>query len=47
MIALVIVNIILGASTSGLAVLFINKMLFKKPWSFLMCLNGALAGISP
>ena len=45
-VALAIVNTILGASTGGLAVLFIDKFLFKKPWSFLMCLNGALAGIS-
>ena len=43
-VALAIVNTILGASTGGLAVLFINKFLFKQPWSFLLCLNGALAG---
>merc|ERR1719516_521324 len=44
-VALSIVNTILGASTGGLAVLFINKFLLKQPWSFLMCLNGALAGM--
>jgi len=44
-VALAIVNTILGASTGGLAVLFINKFLLKQPWSFLMCLNGALAGM--
>ena len=44
-VALAIVNTILGASTGGLAVLFINKFMFKKPWSFLMTLNGALAGM--
>ena len=44
-VALAIVNTILGASTGGLAVLFINKFLFAKPWSFLNTLNGALAGM--
>ena len=44
-VALAIVNTILGASTGGLAVLFINKFLFAQPWSFLMTLNGALAGM--
>ena len=45
-VALAIVNTILGASTGGLAVLFINKFICNRPyWSFLMCLNGALAGI--
>ena len=43
-VALAIVNTILGASTGGIAVLFINKFLFKQPWSFLMTLNGALTG---
>jgi len=44
-VALAIVNTILGASTGGMAVLFINKFMFKQSWSFLMCLNGALAGM--
>ena len=44
-VALAIVNTILGASTGGLVVLFINKFLFSQPWSFLMTLNGALAGM--
>ena len=44
-VALAIVNTILGASTGGITVLFINKLLFKQPWSFLMTLNGALAGM--
>ena len=44
LVALAIVNTILGGSTGGLAVLFINKFLFKQPWSFLLCLNGALTG---
>merc|ERR1719233_2308912 len=44
-VALAIVNTILGASTGGIAVLFTNKFLLKQPWSFLMCLNGALAGM--
>jgi len=45
LVALAIVNTILGGSTGGLAVLFINKFLFKQPWSFLLCLNGALTGM--
>ena len=45
-VALAIVNTILGALTGGLAVLVINKFLFKKPWRFHMCFNGALAGMS-
>ena len=44
-VGLAIVNTILGAASGGLAVLFINKFMFNKPWSFLMCLNGALTGI--
>ena len=44
-VALAIVNTILGASTGGISVLFINKFLFSQPWSFLMTLNGALAGM--
>ena len=44
-VALAIVNTILGASTGGLVVLFINKFLFSQPWSFLLTLNGALAGM--
>lgn len=44
-VALAIVNTILGASTGGMTVLFINKFMLKQPWSFLMCLNGALAGM--
>eukprot|EP00092_Neocalanus_flemingeri_P006301 GFUD01006778.1.p1 GENE.GFUD01006778.1~~GFUD01006778.1.p1 ORF type:complete len:571 (-),score=137.61 GFUD01006778.1:85-1797(-) len=44
-VALAIVNTLLGASTGGLAVLFINKFMFKRPWSFLMSLNGALTGM--
>ena len=44
-VALAIVNTILGASTGGLVVLFINKFFFAQPWSFLMTLNGALAGM--
>ena len=44
-VALAIVNTILGASTGGITVLFINKLLFKQPWSFLRTVNGALAGM--
>jgi len=44
-VGLAIVNTILGASTGGISVLFLNKLLLKQPWSFLMTLNGALAGM--
>merc|ERR1719228_1548683 len=44
-VGLAIVNTILGASTGGITVLFVNKFVFKQPWSFLMCLNGALTGM--
>ena len=45
-VALAIVNTILGGSTGGLVVLFIHKFILSKSyWSFLMCLNGALTGI--
>ena len=44
MVALAIVNTILGASTGGLMVLFINKFTFKL-WSFTLTLNGSLAGM--
>ena len=44
-VGLAIVNTILGASTGGMTVLFINKFLYRQPWSFLMTLNGALAGM--
>lgn len=44
-VGLAIVNTILGASTGGLTVLFINKFCFHQPWSFLMTLNGALTGM--
>merc|ERR1712141_729581 len=44
-VALAIVNTILGASTGGLTVLFVNKFALKQPWSFLMTLNGVLAGM--
>ena len=43
-VALSIVNTILGASAGGLTVLFSNKFLLGQSWSFLMCLNGALTG---
>merc|ERR1711936_329124 len=41
-VALAIVNTILGAATGGMTVLFVNKFALKQPWSFLMTLNGAL-----
>jgi len=44
-VGLAIVNTILGAATGGMTVLFVNKFALKQPWSFLMTLNGALAGM--
>merc|ERR1719499_2857575 len=46
-VALAIVNTILGASTGGMSVLFLTKFVWNKTgkWSFLMTLNGALAGM--
>jgi len=46
-IALAIVNTILGASTGGMSVLFMGKFIWgdAKKWSFLMTLNGALCGM--
>jgi len=48
-VALAIVNTILGASTGGMSVLFLTKYLWHRvgdgKWSFLMTLNGALAGM--
>merc|ERR1719266_1146281 len=44
-VGLAIVNTILGAATGGMTVLFVNKFALHQPWSFLMTLNGALAGM--
>ena len=44
-VALAIVNTILGAAAGGLIVLFTNKFILKKLWSFTQSLNGALAGL--
>jgi len=45
-VALAIVNTILGGSTGGLVVLFIHKFILSRSyWSFLMCLNGTLTGM--
>ena len=43
-VALAIVNTILGACAGGLVVLFVNRFPLGQPWSFLLCLNGALTG---
>ena len=40
-----VVNTILGACGAGLTVLFLNKFVLKGKWSYLMTLNGALAGM--
>jgi len=44
-VGLAIVNTVLGACSGGLSVLFFNRFIMKNPWSFLMTLNGALAGM--
>ena len=44
-VGLAIVNTILAAATGGMTVLFFNKFALHQPWSFLMTLNGALAGM--
>ncbi|XP_023345791.1 putative ammonium transporter 1 [Eurytemora carolleeae] len=44
-VALSIVNTILGACSGGLCVLLFNRFLLRQPWSFLMTLNGSLAGM--
>merc|ERR1719402_541668 len=45
-VGLAIVNTILGGCSGGLTVLFINRFIIKgHKWSFLMTLNGALAGM--
>ncbi len=40
-----VVNTILGGCGAGLAVLFINKFVLGMAWSYLMTLNGTLAGM--
>ena len=44
-IGLVIVNTIIGGCGGGLTVLFMNKFIFDRKWSYLFTLNGALAGM--
>ena len=44
-VGLAIVNTIIGGSGGGLAVLFYNKLFGGKKWSYLLTLNGALAGM--
>ena len=44
-VALAIINSIIGGSTGGMVVLFYNKYILKQKWSYLMSLNGALAGM--
>ena len=45
MVAVAIINSIIGGSTGGMCVLFFNKYILKQKWSYLMSLNGALTGI--
>ena len=40
-----VVNTIIGGSGGGIIVLFANKTFYNKKWSYLMTLNGALAGM--
>jgi ammonia channel protein AmtB len=35
---------LIGGSTGGVVVLFFYKYVLKQKWSYLMSLNGALAG---
>ena len=44
-VGLAIVNTIIGGCGGGLTVLFTNKFIFGNKWSYLMTLNGALAGM--
>ena len=44
-VARAVVNTILGGCSAGLSVLFMTKFIFGKNWSYLMTLNGALAGM--
>ena len=44
-VGLAIVNTIIGGCGGGLTVLFTNKFVFGNKWSYLMTLNGALAGM--
>jgi hypothetical protein len=39
-----VVNTIIGGSAGGIVVLFYNKFVLKKKWSYLMSINGALTG---
>jgi len=44
-VGLAIVNTIIGGCGGGLTVLFVNKFIFGGKWSYLLTLNGALAGM--
>ena len=44
-VGLAIVNTIIGGCSGGLCVLFLNKIFFKKKWSYLLTLNGTLTGM--
>ncbi|XP_023339891.1 putative ammonium transporter 1 [Eurytemora carolleeae] len=44
-VALAIVNTVLGASSGGISVLLIYRFVFHHHWSFLVTLNGSLAGM--
>ncbi len=44
-VALAIVNTVLGACGAGLTTLFLIKFLFGSKWSYLMTLNGSLTGM--
>merc|ERR550517_375437 len=45
LVGLAIVNTIIGGCGGGLTVLFVNKFIFGGKWSYLLTLNGALAGM--
>ena len=40
-----VVNTIIGGCSGGLSLLFIYRLFFKKKWSYVLALNGALAGM--
>ena len=39
-----VISTILGCCSGGLTALFFNKLILKQKWSYLLTLNGALAG---
>ena len=44
-VGLAIVNTLIGGCGGGLSALLTNKLFFTKKWSYLVTLNGTLAGM--